>query len=121
MNRTRASGFGPMPDLDISSFAPKPRPDAMAPEPAKVREISEAAKFPSREAAPAKPNVGRSYGPNSATICLSLAKRLERKYVALLGSDHRTGLRLLLGSWAISPLRFPSDLRGIPSRLTSCR
>lgn len=54
MNRTRASGFGPMPDLDISSFAPKPRPDAMAPEAAKVREISEAAKFPSREAAPPK-------------------------------------------------------------------
>jgi hypothetical protein len=54
-NRTRASAFGPVPDLDISGFAPKPRPDAMAPEPAKVREISEAAKFPSREAAPAKP------------------------------------------------------------------
>ena len=54
MNRTRASAFGQVPDLDISGFAPKPQPDAMAPAPEKVREISEAARFPSRESPPPK-------------------------------------------------------------------
>jgi len=54
MIKTRASAFDdPEPVLDISGFAPKSRPDTSAPPPEKVRAVSEAAQFRSRE--PAKP------------------------------------------------------------------
>ncbi len=48
MSRQRASIFEE-PDIDISAFVPKPAPDAAAPNPEKVREVSEAAQFRSRE------------------------------------------------------------------------
>jgi hypothetical protein len=48
MSRQRASIFEE-PDIDISAFAPKPAPDAAAPNAEKVREVSEAAQFRSRE------------------------------------------------------------------------
>ena len=54
MNKQRASAFGPAPDLDISGFAPKRRPDTAAPDAEKVREVSEAVQFRSREPAPLK-------------------------------------------------------------------
>jgi hypothetical protein len=53
----RASIFEDADDLDVSGFAPKAAPDKAAPRAEEVREVSEAAKFRSREpqAAPAKP------------------------------------------------------------------
>jgi len=49
MANARASIFDDADSLDISGFAPKSRPDAAAPSPAQVREVSEAAQFRSRE------------------------------------------------------------------------
>jgi hypothetical protein len=56
MSPPRASIFEE-PEIDISAFTPKPAPDAAAPKPEKVREVSEAAQFRSREptAAPLVP------------------------------------------------------------------
>jgi hypothetical protein len=45
----RASIFEEADDLDLSGFAPKPAPDEAAPRAEQVREVSEAAKFRSRE------------------------------------------------------------------------
>ena len=67
MERTRASAFGQVPDLDISGFSPKPRARTRwRRTPEKVREISEAARFPSRE--PARPKAAK-------------AKRTPRRYL----------------------------------------
>ena len=52
MMKTRASAFEDAPDIDITGFAPKPRSDTTAPPAEKVREVSEAAKFRSREPVP---------------------------------------------------------------------
>jgi hypothetical protein len=54
MATTRASIFEE-PEFDITGFAPKAAPDAAAPHADKVREVSEAAQFRSREPAPAPP------------------------------------------------------------------
>ena len=48
MATPRASIFEE-PDIDISGFAPRSAPDTAAPGPEQVREVSEAAKFLSRE------------------------------------------------------------------------
>jgi hypothetical protein len=50
MATTRASIFEE-PEIDVSGFAPKPAPDVAAPRAEEVREVSEAAKFRSREPA----------------------------------------------------------------------
>jgi hypothetical protein len=52
MSKTRASAFEDV-DLDVSSFAPKARPEPVAPPVEKVRAVAEAAQFRSRE--PARP------------------------------------------------------------------
>jgi hypothetical protein len=51
MPRSRASIFEE-PDIDVSGFTPKAAPDASAPPAKEVREVSEAARFRSREPAP---------------------------------------------------------------------
>jgi hypothetical protein len=66
MVATRASIFEE-PDIDISGFAPKPAPDAAAPRAEQVREVSEAAKFRSRE-------------PGAAAEAPSPPKREQRRY-----------------------------------------
>lgn len=54
MTRTRVSIFGDEDDpLDLSGFVPKTAHDIQAPPPDAVRAVSEAARFPSREARPA--------------------------------------------------------------------
>jgi hypothetical protein len=68
MAATRASIFEE-PEIDVSGFVPKPAPDATAPRADEVREVSEAAKFRSREP--------RAPEPQAAT------KREQRR--------HRTG------------------------------
>jgi hypothetical protein len=73
MSPPRASIFEE-PEIDISAFAPKPAPDAAAPKPEQVREVSEAAQFRSRE--PAAPAI-------VAPIAPVPAKREPRR--------HRTG------------------------------
>jgi hypothetical protein len=56
MSKTRASIFGDAPDpLDLSGFAPKVPQDIKAPPVDAIRAVSEAARFPSREARPAPP------------------------------------------------------------------
>lgn len=56
MSKTRASIFGDEADpLDLSGFAPKAAHDIQAPPPDAIRAVSEAARFPSREARPAAP------------------------------------------------------------------
>jgi len=50
MSKTRASFFEDVPDVDISAFVPKPQPDQKAPTREEVREVAEAANFPSRQA-----------------------------------------------------------------------
>lgn len=56
MTKTRASAFTDIDDnLDISGFAPKPMPDTTAPAQEKVRAVSEASQFRSRE--PARPKL----------------------------------------------------------------
>lgn len=54
MTKSRVSLFGDIPEIDLSGFTTKPRPDPKAPSLEEVRAISEAANFPSREAAPAR-------------------------------------------------------------------
>jgi hypothetical protein len=57
MAGNRASIFETEDDaLDVSGFTPKPGPDRAAPPSAEVRAVAEAAKFRSREPAPAKPS-----------------------------------------------------------------
>ncbi|KPF85149.1 hypothetical protein IP70_13210 [alpha proteobacterium AAP38] len=54
MGKTRASIFGdPVDSLDLSGFAPKAPQDIQAPPADAIRAVSEAARFPSREAKPA--------------------------------------------------------------------
>lgn len=54
MSKTRVSIFGDEADpLDLSGFAPKAAHDIQAPPPDTIRAVSEAARFPSREARPA--------------------------------------------------------------------
>lgn len=54
MSKTRASIFGEEAhSLDLSGFAPKAAHDIQAPPPDTIRAVSEAARFPSREARPA--------------------------------------------------------------------
>jgi hypothetical protein len=53
----RASIFGDVAELDLGGFAPKPAAESNAPPPQKVREVSEAANFRSREPVPAKPQL----------------------------------------------------------------
>lgn len=54
MSKTRASIFGDEVDpLDLSGFAPKSPKDIQAPPADAIRAVSEAARFPSREAKPA--------------------------------------------------------------------
>jgi hypothetical protein len=45
----RASIFEEEPDIDVSGFAPKSAPDPKSPHPEQIREVSEKAKFRSRE------------------------------------------------------------------------
>jgi hypothetical protein len=52
MNKSRASFFEDVPDVDVSDFAPKARVDTQAPTQAQVKAVAEAANFPSRQAAP---------------------------------------------------------------------
>jgi hypothetical protein len=52
MVKSRASVFDNTPDIDLSTFTPKPRPEPRAPNPEQVRAVSEAANFRSREASP---------------------------------------------------------------------
>ncbi len=54
MTGPRASIFEE-PDIDVSGFAPRPAPDTTAPRAEQVREVSEAAKFRSREPKAAHP------------------------------------------------------------------
>ena len=55
MNKTRSSVFDTEEsDLDLSAFAPKAAPDAMAPPAERVKAFAEAVNFPSREARPSK-------------------------------------------------------------------
>lgn len=49
MSGTRASIFGEDGDLDLSSFAPKPKTDTQAPPAAAIKAIAEKANFRSRE------------------------------------------------------------------------
>lgn len=73
MTKTRASIFGDdASPLDLSSFTPKAPQDIQAPPADAIRAVSEAARFPSREAKPAQM-------PAPATP----AKREQRR--------HRTG------------------------------
>jgi len=58
MSKTRASIFDEPEELDISGFTPKTASDTAAPPPEKVREVSEAANFRSREPATPAPGVG---------------------------------------------------------------
>lgn len=54
MSKTRASIFGDeAAPLDLSGFAPKAPQDIQAPPAETIRAVSEAARFPSREARPA--------------------------------------------------------------------
>ena len=53
MAKPRTSVFDDPPEIDLSSFTTKPRPDQKAPSMEQVRAVSEAANFPSREASPA--------------------------------------------------------------------
>jgi hypothetical protein len=69
MATSRASIFEE-PEIDISGFSPKSAPDSAAPKAEKVREVSEAAQFRSREPGPPLPKIG-------------LQKREQRR--------HRTG------------------------------
>lgn len=55
MVKSRASVFDDTPEIDLSAFAPKPRSKPDAPSPEKVRAVSEAANFRSREAVPPPP------------------------------------------------------------------
>jgi hypothetical protein len=61
MSKSRVSVFGGSEEdgdiatLDVTSFAPKAQPDQHAPPAEKVRAVSEAAKFPSREPSAMKP------------------------------------------------------------------
>ncbi|HEY2534471.1 MAG TPA: stability/partitioning determinant [Xanthobacteraceae bacterium] len=50
MTGKRLSIFGNTDDLDLSTFTPQPKSRKPKPPPEKVRAVSEAAKFPSREA-----------------------------------------------------------------------
>jgi hypothetical protein len=52
MSNTRASVFGETSDLDLTSFKPRPQPDAKAPAAEAVRAVAETANFRSRESAP---------------------------------------------------------------------
>jgi len=56
MTKQRASFFdgGDPLELDVASFAPKTSTDVLAPKAEQVRAVTQAAKFISREAAPAK-------------------------------------------------------------------
>lgn len=53
MTGERLSVFGNTDDLDLSSFAPQPKSTKPKPPPENVRAVSEAAKFPSRQASAA--------------------------------------------------------------------
>jgi hypothetical protein len=55
MSKPRASIFEEPDELDVASFAPKAAIDAKAPPAEQVREVAQAAKFRSREAAAPKP------------------------------------------------------------------
>ena len=60
MSKSRVSVFGGSEDgdittLDVTSFAPKAQPDQHAPPAEKVRVVSQAAKFPSRDPSAVKP------------------------------------------------------------------
>ena len=55
MAATRASIFED-PEIDISGFAPKPAPGAAGPSADQVREVSEAARFRSREPGTTQPD-----------------------------------------------------------------
>lgn len=56
MSKTRASIFGEETNpLDLSGFAPKVPQDIQAPPSEAIRAVSEAARFPSREARPSVP------------------------------------------------------------------
>ena len=57
MANERLSVFENAGDIDLSSFAPAPTADARKPKPAreKVKAVSEAARFPSREGPPPAP------------------------------------------------------------------
>lgn len=68
MSGSRASIFEEAEDLDLSGFAPKPPSKAAAPAPERVREVSEAAKFHSREAKVVAPAI------------VSPPKREQRRY-----------------------------------------
>ncbi len=55
MAKQRASIFDAGEQLDVSSFAPKPKVDSSAPPPEQVRAVSQNANFRSREAPAPKP------------------------------------------------------------------
>jgi hypothetical protein len=55
MAKQRASIFDAGDQLDVSSFVPKPKPDASAPAVEQVRAVSQTANFRSREPSPPKP------------------------------------------------------------------
>jgi hypothetical protein len=60
MSKTRASIFGEEANpLDLSGFAPKAPQDIQAPPSEAIRAVSEAARFPSREARPSVPVLKR--------------------------------------------------------------
>jgi hypothetical protein len=69
MASPRASIFDDPDELDVSSFVPKSMPDSTAPPPEKVREVSEAAQFHSREPG------ARASGPAEAE-----PRREQRRY-----------------------------------------
>ncbi len=69
MPNPRASIFDDPDNLDVSGFLPKSLPDPAAPSPEKVREVSEAAQFHSRE-----PNI-RLPAPGEAP-----PRREQRRY-----------------------------------------
>jgi len=78
MTQERLSVFGDTGDLDLSTFKPERKTRKLKPAPEKVREVSEAAKFPSRQAsAPAAEPANQPDIPEPS-------KRRQQRY-------HRTG------------------------------
>jgi len=78
MTQERLSVFGDADDLDLSAFKPERKTGKLKPPREKVRAVSEAAKFPSREGrAPAAE-------PESPPVVSEPARRKQQRY-------HRTG------------------------------
>jgi len=81
MSKSRVSVFGGSEEdgeiatLDVTSFAPKAKPDQNAPPVEKVRAVSQAARFPSRDPSAMKPE------PRNVQVSIkALAESVDRFY-----------------------------------------